>query len=106
MAMNPAVAYSRGTPKNMFLQDLSYGNHLRKFGELGFVTIGLKKLLKGKLENRGKLYVFTGYARNHAGNVYLMVDPVTGSLTKTDDIGRFLMVKPVKKANSKIDVIK
>ena len=45
-----------------------YSNHLRAFGELGFMAKGGKNRLKGKLENRGDIF-FVGYAKEHAGDV-------------------------------------
>jgi hypothetical protein len=42
--------------------------------------------IKSKLADRGLLCVFVGYARNHAGNVYRMINMKTGKAFITRDI--------------------
>ena len=50
-----------------------YAKHLRVFGEMGTVRAYNKKI-KAKLENRGRVCMFVGYADSHAGDVYRMYD--------------------------------
>ena len=62
-----------------------YSNHLRAFGELGVVAKGGKKKLKGKLENHGDIF-FSGYAKEHAGDVYRMINVQTRKVTETRNV--------------------
>ena len=50
-----------------------YGNNLRTFGEIGVVRNYAKKM-KAKLDNRGKVCAMVGYANDHSGDVYRMLD--------------------------------
>jgi len=47
-----------------------YEKHLQTFGEKGVVTKSIRKDLKSKLENRGILCTFIGYAQDHTGDTY------------------------------------
>ena len=48
-----------------------YGKNLKEFGELGTVQ-RYDKSIKRKLENRGRICMFVGYAENHSSNVFRM----------------------------------
>ena len=63
-----------------------YEKYLRKFGELGVVTISNTNKMKGKLSDRGITGIFVGYARNHSGNTYRMYNPKTKKVWITRDI--------------------
>ena len=62
-----------------------FARHLRTFGEHGVMTKASGKI-QNKLEDRGIKVRFVGYARNHAGNVYRMMDPVTQKVYITRDV--------------------
>ena len=64
----------------------AYVNYLRRFGEVGVVTKFGSGDVKGKLADRGDIKVFVGYAENHAGDVYRMLNPSTGRISETRDI--------------------
>jgi hypothetical protein len=61
-------------------------NHLRKFGEIGVVTKHNNNKIKSKLADRGVNCVFLGYARDHAPNVYRMLNLETNNVILTRDI--------------------
>lgn len=63
-----------------------YENHLRTFGEKGIVTLHPGKTIKAKLDDRGIECIFVGYATNHAGNVYRMLNPRTNKVLITRDV--------------------
>ena len=44
---------------------------LKSFGEIGIVTKKPGPNIKGKMDNRGEIGPFVGYAKNHAGNIYI-----------------------------------
>jgi hypothetical protein len=60
--------------KNPF--ELFYGKenpiekHLKIFGEIGIVTKSNTSKIKSKLSDRGIPWIFLGYAKDHAPNVY------------------------------------
>jgi hypothetical protein len=59
---------------------------LKTFGEVGVVLDQHTHNIKGKLENCGKTCMFTGYAEDHAGDVYHMLNLETNCGLKTCDI--------------------
>ena len=64
-----------GSPhKQFFGSDPKYLKHLRIFGEIGIVANLENKKIRGKQSNRGKPCMFTGYAENHAGDVYRFIN--------------------------------
>ena len=59
------------TPYEMFFGEPTlYEQHLKTFGEVGVVTKNNNNKIKAKLDNRGAVGIFVGYAKNHAGDVY------------------------------------
>jgi hypothetical protein len=54
--------------------NLIYVKHLRSVGEVGNVTEKRRPTIKSKLEDQGLLFIFVGYSRNHAGNIYRMIN--------------------------------
>ena len=60
--------------------------HLRIFGEVGIVTKHNNKRIRSKLENWGIPCVFMGYAKDHAANVYRMLNLETNLIIITRDI--------------------
>jgi hypothetical protein len=72
--------------KKFFGGDSLYEEHLRTFGELGVVTENPGAAVKAKLANRGILCMFLGYAKDHAGDVYRMLNLTTRKVIITRDI--------------------
>ena len=64
----------------------NYARHLRVFGEKGIVTKKMGSEIKSKLEDRGILCTFMGYARNHTGDTYRMKNDSTGQIIITRDV--------------------
>ena len=60
-------------------------NHLRTFGEVGVVA-HINRDMKAKLEDRGRPCMFVGYAHNHAGDVYRMLDLKTRKICVSRDV--------------------
>jgi hypothetical protein len=63
-----------------------FEKHLRTFGELGVVTINPGQGIKAKLADRGTTCMFVGYPRDHAGNVYRMLNLQTKKILVTRDV--------------------
>ena len=59
---------------------------LKLFGEIGIVTKKPGPNIKGKMDNRGEICLFVGYAKNHAGNVYRMYNLRTKKIWLTRDV--------------------
>ena len=63
-----------------------YARELKTFGEIGIAAIHENKKIRGKLDDRGRPCMFVGYAKNHAGNVYRMLNLKTNRIILTRDI--------------------
>ena len=63
-----------------------YAKHLRTFGEVGIVPLKTGEQIKAKLNDRGMVCIFLGYAKKHAGNVYRMLNVKTNSVIVTRDV--------------------
>ena len=61
-----------------------YSSHLRTFGEMGIVAN--RKKIQGKLQNKGVLSVFVGYAENHAGDVFKFFNTETKKIFQSRDV--------------------
>ncbi len=72
--------------KKFYKQDPIYEKHLQTFGELGIVTLNPGGTIKAKLEDKGIKAMFLGYAANHAGNVYRMLNLKTDQVMLTRDV--------------------
>ena len=59
---------------------------LKSFGEIGIVTKKLGPNIKGKIDDRGEICLFVGYAKNHVGNVYTMHNLRTKKVWLTQDV--------------------
>ena len=57
---------------------------MRTFGEIGIVAN--RKKIQGKLQNKGILSVFVGYAENHAGDVLKFFNTETGKIFQSRDV--------------------
>ena len=64
----------------------AYARNLKQFGRLGAVLTSSKSTLKAKLQSRGIVKYFVGYAPAHAHYVYRMYNPDTGRVSVTRDI--------------------
>ena len=62
----------------------AYANHLRKWGEAGVVKIKNKQTTK--MEERGITCMFVGYAKQHAGDCYEMLNLQTNRVLITRDV--------------------
>jgi len=63
-----------------------YASFLRKFGEIGIVSTHNTIKMQSKLENRGTVCMMLGYARNHSGDSYRMLNIFTGKVWITRDV--------------------
>jgi hypothetical protein len=61
-----------------------FSTHLRTFGEMGIVRN--IQTVKTKLEDRGSTSMFLGYAKQHAGTVYRMLNLQNGTLCLSRDV--------------------
>ena len=55
------------------------------FGKIG-VTARLDRKLSGKLEEKGNVCMMVGYAENHAGDVYRMLNLKTKQVCMSCDV--------------------
>ena len=61
-------------PYYMFYKEHpKYRKHLRIFGEIAVVANHERKSMRTKIECRGKVAMFVGYAEDHAGDVYRFI---------------------------------
>ena len=86
--------------RKFYGEDPEYERYLRTFGEMGIVTVDPGGAIKSKLEDRGIKCMFLGYASNHAGNVYRMLNLKTRKVLITRDV-RWLE-KSEKKKNEEV----
>jgi len=88
--------------KKFYGEEAPYQNHLRTFGELGIVTLSPGSTIKAKLADRGEKCMFLGYAKDHAPNVYRMLNMRTGKVIITRDI-KWIGYPESKVTNKEID---
>ena len=63
-----------------------YAKYLKTFGEIVIVALKAGNQIKAKLDNRGTVCMFVGYAKNHAGNVCRMLNTKTNAVIVTRDV--------------------
>ena len=63
-----------------------FEKHLRTFGEVGIMTLKPGSSIKSKLGDRGIKCLFLGYAANHAGNVYRVLNLETKMVMISRDV--------------------
>ena len=74
------------SPCEMFFGRLpKFVKHLRTFGEIG-VTARLDRKMSGKLNDKGNVCMMVGYAVNHAGDVYRMLNLKTKKICLSRDV--------------------
>ena len=74
------------TPHQHLFDELpKYARNLKTFGEIGVCKDNSKRK-KAKLENKGKHAMFVGYADNHAGDVFRMLNLSTNKIITTRDV--------------------
>ena len=59
--------------------------HMRTFGEMAVVAIHEGKKMRSKLDNRGKTCMFVGYADDHSGDVYRLLNIHTKRIIMSRD---------------------
>ena len=60
--------------------------YMRTFGEMAVIAIHEGKKMRSKLDNRGKTCMFTGYAEDHAGDVYSLLNIHTKRIIMSRDV--------------------
>ena len=63
-----------------------YKKYLRSFGEMAVIAISDGKKMRSKLDTRGRIGIFVGYADDHAGNVYRFKNIQTKKIILSRDI--------------------
>ena len=66
-------------------KDAKFMKHLRSFGEMAVVAIHEGKMMRSKLDNRGKTCMFVGYADDHSGDVYRFLNIHTKRIIMSRD---------------------
>ena len=61
-------------------------NFLRSFGELAVIAISDGKIMRSKLDTRGRTGIFVGYADDHGGNMYRFINIQTKQIILSRDI--------------------
>ena len=92
--------------KQFYKEDPAYQKHLKPFGTKAVMTTKRGSDIKGKLDDRGTLCTFLGYARNHTGDTYRMRNNSTGKTVITRDLKwlapekKMLEILPARSNNS------
>ena len=74
-------------PHTLFYgKDTKYMKYMRTIGEMAVVAIHEGKKMRSKLDNRGKTYMFVGYAEDHAGDVYRFLNIHTKRIIMSIDV--------------------
>ena len=69
------------TPHELFYgHPTKYQDHLCVFGEVGVITRSNTSSVKSKLQDRGLVGIFLGYAKDHARDAYRMLNPTTNKV--------------------------
>ena len=66
-------------------KDAKFMKHLRTFGEMAVAAIHEGKKMRSKLDNRGKTFLFVGYADDHSGDVYRFLNIHTKRIIMSRD---------------------
>jgi hypothetical protein len=80
-----------------------FEKHLRTFGEVGIMTLKPGSTIKSKLGDRGIKCLFLGYAANHAGNVYRVLNLETKMVMISHDVKwlKTFDIDPIAKQNDR-----
>ena len=70
--------------KRIHGHEAKYAKHLRSFGEMAVIRD--IKTIKKKLDNRGKIVMFIGYASRHSGHVYRFLNLITNKVVISGDV--------------------
>ena len=57
---------------------------MRQFGEMGVVAV--RKKIQGKMESKGAICMFVGYAEDHSGDTYIMLNMITKKIILSRDV--------------------
>ena len=71
--------------KQFIGEDFKWSRNLRTFGEICVLTRH-DKALKGKIKNRGRLCMFVGYAKDHSGDVFRLLNLKTKKILMSRDV--------------------
>ena len=75
------------SPHTLFYgKDAKYMKYMRTFGEMAVIAIHEGKEMRSKLDNRGKTFMFVGYAEDHAGDVYRLLNIHTKRIIMSRDV--------------------
>jgi hypothetical protein len=72
--------------KRFYGKNPPFASSLRTFGELGVVAIYENKDKRGKLKERGKIFMFVGYPDDTTRDSYRMLNLKTNRVIKSKDI--------------------
>jgi len=83
-------------------KEATYVRHLQTFGKCGVVHDA--KTIKNKLDSRGEMCIFVGYADDHAGNVYHMFNPQMKQIWVTRDV-RWIKLSPTLDEKTPVETV-
>ena len=84
--------------KKFYNKRMLYKKHLCIFGEIGVIT-NKNQGIKNKISGHGKKCMLVGYAKDHNGDVYWMLDYCTRNIYLTQDITWTKSTYPTKTNN-------
>ena len=67
-------------------KDAKYMKYLRTFGEMAVIAIHEGKKMRSKLDDRGKMCMFVGYADDHSRDVYRFLNIHTKRIIISRDV--------------------
>ena len=67
-------------------EEARYKKYLRSFGEMAVIAISDGKIMRSKLDTRGRTGIFVGYADDHTGNVYRFINIQTKKIILSRDV--------------------
>ena len=102
---------ARSPPFTQFLGVVAkYAKHLRVFGEMCVVADTDNKVGRTKIDPRGKISLFVGYSTQHAGDVYILLNPKTSRVIHSRDVkwigktwAEFYKIKMIDRASGYVD---
>ena len=96
---NIMVRPERTPPPYIVLwEDAKYTRSLRTFGEMAVIAIHEGKKMRSKLDDRGKTFMFVGYAEDHTKDVYRFLNIHTRRIVLSRDVrGLNIIWKQYKK---------
>ena len=90
--------------------DAKYAMHLRVFGDMCVVADTDNKIVRTKIDPRGKISLFVGYSTQHTGDVYRLLNPKTSRVVHSMDVkwagkgwAEFYKIKMIDRASGYVD---